>query len=414
MNRSRALAAAAIAAPLAFMGLLLGFLMLFGAGSESTGGTASCGSGSPSAAGEPPLIQYYIAAASKYHLGSDGYAYLAAINSVETTFGTNLAVSSAGAVGWMQFEPATFAQYGVSVTDPNATADASDPQDAIYTAARYLHASGAPANWEEAIFAYNHSQAYVDEVEGDAVRYSGPQGLTNLQADIAAAWGNQQQPQWSTPAQVTTPMTESVSYVRASVEEGTCSPATAGDDVTPVNGSVAVIMPNGLARPGSDAPASVQAMVDSGDRITSLPYSYGGGHCVTAMNQTVPDPNACPGEEENGGPGFDCSSSTSYLLWGGGYADLLGDQPETSGQLEDVGMAGSDPKSWVTWWANAGHVFMLVDGIVMDTVHGPTTQAPKGAPRTGPRWQAASEVHWELTNDTNVGTFVARHLAGKI
>ena len=74
------------------------------------------------------------------------------------------------------------------------------------------------------------------------------------------------------------------------------------DDVTPVNGSEGVIMPNGLARPGTNAPISVQAMVDAGDRITSLAYSYGGGHCAAAMNQTVPDPDACPGEQENGGP----------------------------------------------------------------------------------------------------------------
>lgn len=408
MNRPRTIAAAAMAAPLLLMGLLLGFLMMFGAGGESAGGTAACGAGGALAAGEPPLVEYYIAAASKYHLGSDGYAYLAAINNVETSFGTNLAVSSAGAIGWMQFEPATFAHYGVSVTYPAAAPDASDSQDAIYTAARYLHASGAPGDWDKAIYAYNHSQAYVEQVAAEAVRYSGPQGLANLQTDIAAAWGNQQQPQWSTPAPMS--RTESVRYVRASAQEATCSPVTTGYDVTPVDGSVAVIMPNGLARPGANAPASVQAIVDAGDRITSLAYSYGGGHCTAAMNQTIPDVNACPGEEENGAPGFDCSSSASYLLWGGGYADVLDDQPETSGQLESAGIAGNDPHGWVTWWASSGHVFVLVDGIVMDTVHGPTTLAPAGAPSTGPRWQAASEVQWELSNDTSVGPFVPRHL----
>ena len=46
----------------------------------------------------------------------------------------------------------------------------------------------------------------------------------------------------------------------------------------------------------------------------------------------------------------------------------------------------------------------------MDTVHGPTAVAPKGAPATGPRWQASTEVQWELTNDTSVGPFVSRHL----
>ena len=171
-----------------------------------------------------------------------------------------------------------------------------------------------------------------------------------------------------------------------------------------------MIMPNGLARPGKNAPAKVQAMVDAGDRITSLAYSYGGGHCAAAMNQTLPDPDACPGSQENGSPGFDCSSATSYVLWGGGYASLMSDQPQVSGTFEDLGVAGPDPRGWVTWYASAGHVFIEVDDLVMDTVHGPTAVAPNGAPATGPRWQASTEVQWELTNDTSVGPFVSRHL----
>ena len=44
---------------------------------------------------------------------------LAAINEVETDYGRDLSVSSAGAEGWMQFLPASWAQYGVT---PTATA----------------------------------------------------------------------------------------------------------------------------------------------------------------------------------------------------------------------------------------------------------------------------------------------------
>ena len=68
-----------------------------------------------SAAGQPALVQFYIGASDRYALGQDGYAYLAAINYVETSFGTNLSTSSAGAIGWMQFEPDTFAEWGVAV-----------------------------------------------------------------------------------------------------------------------------------------------------------------------------------------------------------------------------------------------------------------------------------------------------------
>ena len=204
MTGQRTITYAAAAVPFLVMGAILGFLMLFGAGGESAAGTAACGGG-PSADGQPPLIEYYLNAAAKYKLGTDGYAYLAAINQVETSFGTNLAVSTAGAIGWMQFEPATWAEYAVSVTDPTAAADPNDPQDAIYTAAHMLSANGAPRDWPQAIFDYNHSQAYVEEVQAEAQRYSGADGMTNLQDDIAAAWGNSQQPTWDTPVQPTGP-----------------------------------------------------------------------------------------------------------------------------------------------------------------------------------------------------------------
>lgn len=67
----------------------------------------------------------------------------------------------------MQFEPGTFAEYGQPVpaggVDPPSP---YDPVDAVYAAARLLCANGAAggANLPGAIFAYNHSQAYVDEV----------------------------------------------------------------------------------------------------------------------------------------------------------------------------------------------------------------------------------------------------------
>ncbi len=51
------------------------------------------------------LVPIYQRAAAAYGLGPQGAAMLAAINGIETAFGTNLNVSSAGAVGWMQFMP---------------------------------------------------------------------------------------------------------------------------------------------------------------------------------------------------------------------------------------------------------------------------------------------------------------------
>ena len=55
------------------------------------------------------LIPIYQGAAAQYGLGPQGPAILAGINAVETDFGTNLGPSSAGAEGWMQFMPSTWA-----------------------------------------------------------------------------------------------------------------------------------------------------------------------------------------------------------------------------------------------------------------------------------------------------------------
>ena len=110
---------AAAASPFVVMfGMLFG-LILLGGSLERLARRGVLG-GRAERRGSAAAGQYYIAAAATYRLGPDGYAYLAAINKVETEFGTDLAVSSAGAIGWMQFEPGTFAQYAVSVTNPRA------------------------------------------------------------------------------------------------------------------------------------------------------------------------------------------------------------------------------------------------------------------------------------------------------
>ena len=104
---------------------------------------------------------------------------LAAINEIETDFGRNVAVSSAGAVGWMQFMPATWAMYGVDANH-DGTKDPRDPRDAIFAAARYLRAAGARTNLRRAIFAYNHAGWYVDSVVLRANRIAAQQGERSL------------------------------------------------------------------------------------------------------------------------------------------------------------------------------------------------------------------------------------------
>ena len=108
----------------------------------------------------PFLLPIYQAAGIQYGVR---WEVLAAINEIETDYGRNLNVSSAGALGWMQFMPATWQQYGV---DANADGkrDPFNPADAIFAAARYLKAAGADTDVRKAVFAYNHADWYVDSV----------------------------------------------------------------------------------------------------------------------------------------------------------------------------------------------------------------------------------------------------------
>jgi membrane-bound lytic murein transglycosylase B len=106
------------------------------------------------------LLPIYQAAAVQYGVP---WQILAAINEIETNYGTDQSVSTAGAVGWMQFMPATWLQYGVDALNAGY-ADPYNPVDAIFAAARYLHAAGASTNLHAAILAYNHSEEYVKSV----------------------------------------------------------------------------------------------------------------------------------------------------------------------------------------------------------------------------------------------------------
>jgi hypothetical protein len=80
---------------------------------------------------------------------------LAAVMYVESKFGRVLSTSTAGAQGPMQFIPSTWGAYGMG-------GDVHDPHDAIMGAANYLHRSGSPSDDRRALFAYNHSSAYVN------------------------------------------------------------------------------------------------------------------------------------------------------------------------------------------------------------------------------------------------------------
>jgi hypothetical protein len=109
----------------------------------------------------PKMAKVYLQIADKYNLRWD---ILAAIGKVETGHCTNRATSSMGAVGCMQFMPATWGHYGRGK-------DPYDPIASVDAAARYLIANGAPEDYETALFAYNHADWYVRKVLRQAALY---------------------------------------------------------------------------------------------------------------------------------------------------------------------------------------------------------------------------------------------------
>ncbi len=106
------------------------------------------------------LLPIYQAAGIQYGVR---WEILAAINEIETDYGRNLNVSSAGALGWMQFIPSSWRAYGVDA-NKDGKKDPYNPVDAIFAAGRYLKAAGYEKDVRRSIFAYNHADWYVDSV----------------------------------------------------------------------------------------------------------------------------------------------------------------------------------------------------------------------------------------------------------
>jgi membrane-bound lytic murein transglycosylase B len=111
---------------------------------------------------------------------------LAAIGKIESDDGRDPAAAvpnAAGAVGPMQFEPATFAEYSWAAGVPDPSIDS--PHDAIEAAAAMLASDGAPSDTAAAVFDYNHAEWYVAEVlslEATYTRQAGSAAPANAAA----------------------------------------------------------------------------------------------------------------------------------------------------------------------------------------------------------------------------------------
>ena len=153
-------------------GAAAGVASAFGLGSDSP----------PSAAAGADIPADYLVLDMQAAATCPGLSWtvLAGIGKAESDFGrAKDQVSSAGAVGPMQFLPATFDEYAQPVPPSGADPPTPwDPIDAVYAAARMLCANGAKNGTDihGAIYAYNHSDDYVKEVLGYAAQYSSSVG----------------------------------------------------------------------------------------------------------------------------------------------------------------------------------------------------------------------------------------------
>ena len=168
--------------------LLLATLVALLAGlirQRACAGTSS--NASPSARAEqrlpPAYLTLYRQAGTRYDVP---WPVLAGIGAIETDHGRSRApgvragVNSYGCcAGPMQFNlrngpPSTWQRYGVD-GNRDGMRDIYDPADAIASAAGYLRVllRNAGGNLSQAVFGYNHSQAYVNNVLARARAYAG-------------------------------------------------------------------------------------------------------------------------------------------------------------------------------------------------------------------------------------------------
>jgi hypothetical protein len=334
---------------------------LLGIGGVSLGGAQDSFGVSALAKSEIPslYLNLYEQAARRYGLD---WAILAGIGKVECDHGRDPApsctkegaVNSAGAGGPMQFLASTWSEYGVDA-DGAGPPDRWDPADAIYGAANYLRAAGAPRSYRNAIYAYNHAWWYVEEVERWASLYRGSE-----QAEAAVEEGGALE-------------VSSVEWPGVGLVE--TIPGTRAV-LSPADGHLALVP--------AQAPAVVQAMVIAGNELQGLPYGPD-GH---------PDPLGAADE--------DCSSTLNYVLYRSGIrplSEILRENPLAQDYV-DWGDAG--PGRWVTIYATTeptDHVFIVIAGLRLDTSYKGTDVGPN-RDEAGPRWRILDRIptwaHWSV------------------
>lgn len=171
------------------------WLKQFGGSSDGFSSVGFDGTVIPGAGVPPQFMPFYLSAEKKY--GVHWYT-LAAIHYVETGFSTHpTMISSVGAVGHLQFMPATWTGWSYNIggglvpaslditsldvikkgggygVDGNGDgkADPWNVEDSIHTAANYLSKNGYSKDARKAIWAYNHADWYVNKVISNSEKF---------------------------------------------------------------------------------------------------------------------------------------------------------------------------------------------------------------------------------------------------
>ena len=326
--------------------------------------------------------------------GPDGWAYLAAINNVETDFGQNISTSSAGAVG----------------LDAVRAGHLGARMGSRHLELRHLWAGGVERPWRRDLL----GRQLLAGVRGAGRLgrrdlHLQPRGLVREQGggDRRAVHrhggegggsGHRRDRDWSArdrhdagrgraapePGE-TTGAGAAGTGARArrggqGTAAGTATPApgdtggSVGCGVTgkSIPGQTAKIEANGTADVPADAPLQVQLAIAAGNRIIDTYYSRSGDRASDA----------------GPGPCMTAPASTDFVLYNSAARNTplvtVGGRRlrRLHADLETFGNPG--PGQWITVYADGGHAFIEVAGIVLDTSHYAPVQPARSLTRFPP------------------------------
>jgi hypothetical protein len=342
-------------AVVAFAVVLLPLLLAIAVVSDATGPSATNRAGVPS-----HLVPLYRAAASVYNVH---WLLLAAVHWRETDFsrldapGVRDGWNGCGAAGPMQLGIVGVEPYNGTAPDCGA-----------------LTSTGAGPTWRTYRNAYKRVEAaHVDRARPPACDPV-PENIGCVYADtdaIAAAGaylhdlGAREELDaraWNAARRYN----GAAVYADAVLERAKQWQSELRDDVALTDppttpGARARLGSDGLARAPENAPPEVKRAIAAANAISDKPYEL--RHFPTHI----------------GNPTYDCSSSSSHVLWG---ARAFGTAPWVSGQFIRYGKPG--PGRWITVYANDGHMFLVVAGLRFDTARYDTGP---NAGESGPRWR---------------------------